>query len=355
MAHDPTTDPQKDRHPLTLFSEAPAPYLLLGPQGQVQEVNAAACALLGHGAEALRGRPFTRLLTPDTQGTFAWLLGQAGSAAPRVQAEGQVLHADGTALDVLLSLGAPEPGSAPGPLRLILTDITPYKQAHRGLLDMTASQEERLHAGSTRLRATQQELEGVVTVVVQQLQLPLARAMNYLSLTRRALGDGIPEAAARPLLRAERAVQQIVALTGSVNSYLQMRRMRLGLRRVDLGRVVGEVLRQVQPSLEGRHVHVTHDPLPTVQGDSQALAVILGEYHIGVEDNGAGFNMRQKDRFFQLFGCLHPPGSYEGTGIGLVTVRRLCERFGGRVWAEGKPDQGAAFWFAWPKAPVILE
>ncbi|MDL2345236.1 ATP-binding protein [Deinococcus sp. MIMF12] len=382
MAHDPTTDPQKELYSLALFSEAPAAYLLLSSQGRVQEANAAACALLGHGAGALRGRPFARLLTPDTQGTFSWLLGQAAGAAARVQAEGQVLHADGTVLDVLLSLGAQQPGGAPGPLRLILTDITPYKQAHRSLLDLTASQEERLQAGSTRLRATQQELEGVVTVVMQQLQLPLARAMNYLSLTRRALGDGIPEEVARPLLQSERAVQQIVALTGSVGGYLQMRRMRLALRRVDLGRVLGEVLKGLQPSFADRHVHVTHDPLPTVQGDSQALAVMLGEYlsnalkytrtreiarihvrvreteseyHIGVEDNGAGFNMRQKDRLFQLFGRLHPSRSYEGTGIGLVTVRRLCERFGGRVWAEGKPDQGATFWFAWPKSPVILE
>ncbi|WP_110888953.1 ATP-binding protein [Deinococcus yavapaiensis] len=56
---------------------------------------------------------------------------------------------------------------------------------------------------------------------------------------------------------------------------------------------------------------------------------------------------------FQLFGRLHPSSEYEGTGVGLVTVRRTCERVGGRVWAEGKPDQGATFWVAWPKQPTL--
>ncbi|WP_234009288.1 ATP-binding protein [Deinococcus sp. NW-56] len=393
MPHDPTTDLQQRvqvleaereawQHALTLFSEAPAPYLLLNSQGRVQEANAAACTLLGYGAEALRGRPFARFLSPGGQGTFEWLLGQAGGPAPRARAEAQLLHADGTLLDVLLDLAAPAPGSGPGPLRLIVTDITPYKEAHRSLLDTAASQDAQLQAGATRFRAAQQELEGVVTVVVQQLQLPVARAMNYLGLTRRALGEEVPEAVARPLLQSERAVQQIIALLASVDRYLQMRRMRLGLRRVDLERVLREVLKHAQPMMADRHVHITHDPLPTVQGDSQALFVILDEYvanalkyskgreiarihlrvretdteyHIGVEDNGAGFNMRQKDRLFHLFGRLHPSRSYEGTGVGLVTVRRLCERFGGRVWAEGKPDQGATFWFAWPKPPVLLD
>lgn len=58
-----------------------------------------------------------------------------------------------------------------------------------------------------------------------------------------------------------------------------------------------------------------------------------------------------KDNLFQLFRRLHSSKDYEGTGIGLMTVRRCCELFGGRVWAEGKPDQGATFWFAWPKQP----
>lgn len=80
------------------------------------------------------------------------------------------------------------------------------------------------------------------------------------------------------------------------------------------------------------------------------------EYHIGVEDNGADFSGRQKGRLFHLFGRLHlSPLALLRGHRGLVTVRRLCERFGGRVWAGGRPDQGATFWFAWPKSPVILD
>ncbi|WP_103129458.1 sensor histidine kinase [Deinococcus aerius] len=89
-----------------------------------------------------------------------------------------------------------------------------------------------------------------------------------------------------------------------------------------------------------------HNALKFTRTRPQARLRVLvqeagAEYHIGVEDNGVGFNQRQKDKVFELFGRLHPSGVYEGTGIGLALVRRLCERFGGRAWGEGRVDQGA--------------
>jgi light-regulated signal transduction histidine kinase (bacteriophytochrome) len=140
--------------------------------------------------------------------------------------------------------------------------------------------------------------------------------------------------------------------------------MRIHLQRVDLQRAFQEVLKDAQPYMVDRVVQITHDPLPTVQGDSQALYLALDEYVAkalkftrGQEKariHVTGFNMRSKGKLFRLFGRLHSSKYYEGTGIGLVTVKRVCERFGGRVWGEGKVDQGATFWFAWPKQPSVV-
>ena len=113
-----------------------------------------------------------------------------------------------------------------------------------------------------------------------------------------------------------------------------------------------------------------HD-LPTVQADPTLLRLALGhllsnavkftggrtnarieilpvvgdgEAGLAVRDNGAGFDPAQGERLFGLFQRLHRPDEFEGSGLGLALVRRVVEKHGGRVWAEGEPGAGATFY-----------
>jgi len=220
------------------------------------------------------------------------------------------------------------------------------------------------------LRELQEEFEEVVVAAGRELSGTLTRVEGFLALSQRH-----PDALSH-LPHAELALQQTQRLLDSVRRYMQVRFMRTRMRRVNLNQVMREVLKDTEHQTTGRDVQIMSVSLPTVEGDSQVLQIILGEYltnalkftrlqpqtrlsvlleedeteyRIGVQDNGVGFNMRQKEKAFELFGRLHSSQQYEGMGLGLTTVRRLCERFGSRAWGEGKVGQGATFWFSWLK------
>ncbi|EYB68109.1 hypothetical protein DEIPH_ctg026orf0001 [Deinococcus phoenicis] len=356
-----------------LFQESPGAAFLLIPQGRILDVNVRGAALLGSTREVLQGRRLAQSLAPASQPTFAALLARVFEGRGRQTGEVQVLTSGGEVLDIALEASPQQSGGESPCCHLTLTDVTAFKLAHRALWDTQQAQETQLQDQALKLRQLQEEFESVMLASGREMEATLTRAESFLTLSRQH-----PETPSY-LAHAEDGVRQTQGLLESLKQYMQMRFLRARMRSVDLGRVLREVLKDVQDQMAGRDVQVTSEALPTVYGDSQALQIILHEYlsnalkftrtqprirlhvlvqeteteyRIGVEDNGVGFNMRQKDKAFELFGRLHPSAEYEGTGLGLPVVRRLCERFGGRAWGEGKVDQGATFWFAWPKTPA---
>ena len=110
-----------------------------------------------------------------------------------------------------------------------------------------------------------------------------------------------------------------------------------------------ELIRQVWEHLIGNAVKFSANRADAaVSVESQATA---GEVIYHVRDNGVGFDMTYAGKLFGVFQRLHP-AEFPGTGIGLAIVARIVERHGGRVWADGRPGDGACFSFTLPAAPT---
>jgi light-regulated signal transduction histidine kinase (bacteriophytochrome) len=95
----------------------------------------------------------------------------------------------------------------------------------------------------------------------------------------------------------------------------------------------------------------SNTPFPRIEITARSDS---GQHVYCVKDNGVGFDMKHYDKLFGVFERLHDAKEFSGTGVGLAIVKRIIERHAGRVWAQAKLDEGAAFYFSLPKEQPAL-
>lgn len=230
-----------------------------------------------------------------------------------------------------------------------------------------------------RLEQANRELDAFTSAVSHDLRGPVRAIAGFSALLAQRHSGRIDPHGRELLEEVRRAAARMGDLIEDLLDLSRADRMLPNRTTVDLSALATDILRLEQEHHPSRHVHCDVDPDLVVQGDPDLLRMAMEnlianawkfttrtedarisvskrcegeEVVLCVQDNGAGFDMADAGRLFQPFQRLHRRSEYDGTGIGLATVRRIIERHGGRIWAQGKPGSGAAFYFTLPHAPL---
>lgn len=223
------------------------------------------------------------------------------------------------------------------------------------------------------LESANRELEAFNYSVSHDLMAPLRAIQGFSTVLLEDYGDKLDENGRSDLKRICTAAQRMKQLIDDLFALARFSRAELHRVRTDLSALALGVVADLRKEEPGRSVEISITPGLVVQADTGLLRAVLEnllrnawkftskqaaariEFGTGesveekriffVRDNGAGFDMAYAQNLFAPFQRLHRQSEFAGTGIGLSIVRRIVNRHGGRIWAEGAVNGGATFRF----------
>ena len=236
------------------------------------------------------------------------------------------------------------------------------------------SLQEKLEAFTAELQNSNQELQHFAYVASHDLQEPLRMISSYLQLLQRRYSGQIDEEADEFIHYAVDGARRMQDLINGLLTYSRVETKGTALVSTDCNQVLDQVKANLKVAIEENDAVINTNGLPTLMADNNQLVQLFqnlianaikyrqdlppvitinsekknGIWSFCVKDNGQGFDDTQAERIFMIFQRLHTQEEIPGLGLGLAISKKIVERHGGQIWAQGMPGSGAEFHFTIP-------
>lgn len=354
-----------------LLEAAPDAMVIVDRGGRIVLVNARTESLFGYQRNELIGKP-VEILVPVQFRTVhqGHRVNYSNSPLARPMGAGLDICArkkDGAEVPVEISLSPLQTGEG----TLILSAIRDVTERRRVAGEVNALNE-LLENRVAELREANREIESFSYSVSHDLRAPLRQVDGFAKILLEEHARQLDDSARHCLQRVADGAQKMGRLVDDLLDLSRLGRQNLNRRSVDLNAIIQSVRELLRPEVRGRAIEWRIMSLPIVECDPGLLKLVFtnllsnavkftrpraqavievgvesenGLIAIYVRDNGVGFDPQYAEKLFGVFQRLHRQEDFEGTGIGLATVQRIVQKHRGRIWAEGRPDGGATFYF----------
>lgn len=337
-------------------------------------INRAAEQLLGYPREALLGKDANELMSTAQAKAVIAHDRETLAQGKLVEIREQHIQTDHNGARILHVMKMPL-ADGDGEVRFLLgisVDITERKLAEQAIHELNSA----LHTKAEQLITTNRELESFSYSISHDLRAPLRAIDGFALMLEEDHAPHLDAEARRYLSVIRDNSRRMGELIDDLLSFSRLGRLPVTTQEIDIESLVHEVVDEALTVPLDPVPRVDIGRLPPARGDRALLRQVwtnlisnaikyssknatprievtgersVAENWYSVSDNGVGFNMQYADKLFGVFQRLHHIGEFSGTGVGLAIVHRVVTRHGGRVWAEGRVDEGAVFSFTLPE------